>query len=324
MTSQPASGDEDDDAEELVSEDAADYDEKIDLEDSDLDSDSDFEASNDSADEDYASDDAPATRRSPRKSSVTDFVQLDEDSDIEAQMMQEAIQLSMLSVVDEDRLGSGAGASSSSASALRAVAAECRLELSKQGLAGGYIIDSDAELANASDDEPLSKKGKGKGKGKAKGGSIKNSKRNKAAEDEDRQDHVHKWSEKRTLRAEQQALRKKLGRKLTYAERTTLALHRYHPELHDVWGSLERNVKPVVPEKAQQPEELKIDLLPFQLESLYWMRKQEESEWAGGMLAVSTTSNYPMILTKNILLLCAFVSRMKWGKPHSVGNRSLG
>jgi DNA repair protein RAD16 len=28
-----------------------------------------------------------------------------------------------------------------------------------------------------------------------------------------------------------------------------------------------------------------IKLLPFQLESLTWMRKQEEGEWCGGMLA---------------------------------------
>lgn len=30
---------------------------------------------------------------------------------------------------------------------------------------------------------------------------------------------------------------------------------------------------------------LKLTLLPFQKESLYWMKKQEEGPWKGGMLA---------------------------------------
>lgn len=30
---------------------------------------------------------------------------------------------------------------------------------------------------------------------------------------------------------------------------------------------------------------LKLNLLPFQKESLYWMKKQEEGVWKGGMLA---------------------------------------
>lgn len=30
---------------------------------------------------------------------------------------------------------------------------------------------------------------------------------------------------------------------------------------------------------------LKLTLLPFQKESLFWMRKQEEGVWKGGMLA---------------------------------------
>lgn len=62
-----------------------------------------------------------------------------------------------------------------------------------------------------------------------------------------------------------------------------------HPELEDVWGDLERTVKPVTPKKAPQPEGLKVTLLPFQQESLYWMRQQEKGPWSGGMLAVSST-----------------------------------
>ncbi|EJD00844.1 uncharacterized protein FOMMEDRAFT_90593 [Fomitiporia mediterranea MF3/22] len=92
-------------------------------------------------------------------------------------------------------------------------------------------------------------------------------------------------AQKRANRSEEAELRRKLGRKLTAAEKTTIALQRHHPELRDVWGDLETRVKPITPIKADQPEELKIDLLPFQLESLYWMREQEKGEWHGGMLA---------------------------------------
>ena len=66
----------------------------------------------------------------------------------------------------------------------------------------------------------------------------------------------------------------------------------HHPELEDVWGDLETKVKPVKPEEAEQPEGLKVTLLPFQRESLHWMRKQEAGPWTGGMLAVSSCTSY--------------------------------
>ena len=64
-------------------------------------------------------------------------------------------------------------------------------------------------------------------------------------------------------------------------------LRMHHPELETVWEDLERlaKTKPVKPRKAQQPEGLKVTLLPFQQESLYWMREQEKGEWKGGCLA---------------------------------------
>ena len=71
------------------------------------------------------------------------------------------------------------------------------------------------------------------------------------------------------------------------AEKSTIALHKHHPELIEVWGDVEKSIKVVQPQKAEQPEGLKVKLLPFQQESLYWMRKQEEGVWRGGMLAVS-------------------------------------
>ena len=42
-----------------------------------------------------------------------------------------------------------------------------------------------------------------------------------------------------------------------------------------------------MPKKAPQPANLKVRLLPFQQESLYWMKEQEKGIWRGGMLAVS-------------------------------------
>lgn len=64
-----------------------------------------------------------------------------------------------------------------------------------------------------------------------------------------------------------------------------MALQKHHPELKNVWGDLESNIPIVVPDKAEQPAGLKVSLLPFQLESLFWMRKQEKGIWHGGMLA---------------------------------------
>ena len=71
------------------------------------------------------------------------------------------------------------------------------------------------------------------------------------------------------------------------AERTSLALQRNHPELKEVWGNLEDKITIATPQKAEQPANLKLTLLPFQQESLFWMRNQEKGIWHGGMLAVS-------------------------------------
>lgn len=71
------------------------------------------------------------------------------------------------------------------------------------------------------------------------------------------------------------------------AEKTTVRLHRYHPELRSIWKDVEARKKDVVPEKAEQPAGLKVTLLPFQRESLFWMRKQEGGIWKGGVLAVN-------------------------------------
>lgn len=78
---------------------------------------------------------------------------------------------------------------------------------------------------------------------------------------------------------------KRLGRKLTQGEKNACSLKVHHPDLVDVWGDLQKRVKVIKPVTMEAHPSLKLTLLPFQKESLYWMRKQEEGPWRGGMLA---------------------------------------
>ncbi|KAF8883413.1 SNF2 family N-terminal domain-containing protein [Infundibulicybe gibba] len=112
----------------------------------------------------------------------------------------------------------------------------------------------------------------------------------------------------------------KLGRKLTYAEKSTIALYKEHPELKDVWGDVEDSIPIVVPTKADQPGNLKLTLLPFQRESLFWMREQEKGLWKGGMLAdemgMGKTIQIISLLvtdgTKPNLVVAPTVAIMQW------------
>ncbi|KIK07632.1 hypothetical protein K443DRAFT_673209 [Laccaria amethystina LaAM-08-1] len=115
---------------------------------------------------------------------------------------------------------------------------------------------------------------------------------------------------RRANQKEEQEMMRVLGRRLTHAEKTSFALKRHHPELNDVWGDLEANIKIIEPTKAKQPANLKLTLLPFQCESLYWMRKQEKGIWHGGMLADE------MGMGKTIQIISLFVSDSK--KPNLV------
>ena len=57
------------------------------------------------------------------------------------------------------------------------------------------------------------------------------------------------------------------------------------------------------PQKAEQPSGLKVTLLPFQQESLYWMRTQEFGPYAGGLLAVRLLSLLnPILMLTRILI----------------------
>lgn len=77
----------------------------------------------------------------------------------------------------------------------------------------------------------------------------------------------------------------------------------HHPELATVWEDLKATVHVIKPEKAAQPEGLTIKLLPFQLEGLYWLKKQEEGPWKGGMLADE------MGMGKTIQMISLFLSK---------------
>ncbi|KAI0034397.1 SNF2 family N-terminal domain-containing protein [Vararia minispora EC-137] len=112
------------------------------------------------------------------------------------------------------------------------------------------------------------------------------------------------------LRHDELCLSQKLGRKLTWAEKTTVALQLFHPELRDAWGDLEANLKIITPVRAEQPSGLRVTLLPFQQESLYWMRKQELGPYAGGLLADE------MGMGKTIQMISLMVSEP--GKPNLV------
>ncbi|TFK64894.1 hypothetical protein BDN72DRAFT_774028 [Pluteus cervinus] len=175
------------------------------------------------------------------------------------------------------------------------------------------IPSSDSE----SEEEPITtKKGKAKAKPKGKGkGSAKASTGQvmtlAQVRVQRREELKLTRAERRANKAEERALVRQLGRSLTYAEKTTIALKKHHPELRDVWGDLEANIEIIQPQKAAQSKDLKITLLPFQQESLHWMREQEKTIWQGGMLAVSHIT-----MGKTIQMIALLVSDKK--KPNLV------
>lgn len=91
--------------------------------------------------------------------------------------------------------------------------------------------------------------------------------------------------EQQSVRRKQAKLKQTLGRKLNQFEKNQIALWEYHPELETVWGDLEADIPIVAPVQMPAPDGLRLSLLPFQRESLYWMKEQEKGVWKGGMLA---------------------------------------
>ncbi|KAF7307768.1 ATP-dependent helicase rhp16 [Mycena kentingensis (nom. inval.)] len=276
--------------------------------------DAEFEESDDSGSEFIASDDNEPVQN------FADSDDENDDGDDDAVMLDAAIHMSLQARTGLASSSSNKLVSPNPQAVLRARAAEARLAAAKKGKAD--IVDDSAMLVDSDDDVPLRKRrGKnakntkpsknsdldfddelsaitsdegevfvpeGKGKGKAKTATIKARAKTMTVSEMRRQKKEERLARRLAAReniVEERALRKKLGRKLTYAEKSTIALHKHHPELRDVWGDLENRVPIAHPPPAEQPANLKLTLLPFQRESLSWMRKQEEGEWHGSALA---------------------------------------
>lgn len=65
--------------------------------------------------------------------------------------------------------------------------------------------------------------------------------------------------------------------------KTSFYLQANHPELKTCWDDLKKLEFTKV-ERAVQPEALTQKLLPFQLEGLNWLVKQEQGPFKGGFL----------------------------------------
>lgn len=72
--------------------------------------------------------------------------------------------------------------------------------------------------------------------------------------------------------------------KVPYFTRMTNKLYEHHPHLKDVFPYLQ-SLDKVKVERASQPPGMKLKLLPFQLEGLNWLMKQEDGEFESGVLA---------------------------------------
>ncbi|SPO26734.1 probable RAD16 - nucleotide excision repair protein [Ustilago trichophora] len=90
---------------------------------------------------------------------------------------------------------------------------------------------------------------------------------------------------KARLRSEKHQARLKKKDSRTQYDKNFTALIKHHPQLETVWEDLQNTVAVIKPEEAEQPSGLNIRLLPFQREGLYWMTRQEQGTWKGGMLA---------------------------------------
>lgn len=108
--------------------------------------------------------------------------------------------------------------------------------------------------------------------------------------------------------------------KVTPYERNTARLFENHPSLKKVFPEL-ADAPPYKAERATQPGGMTIKLLPFQLEGLYWLRKQEDGKYGGGVLADEmgmgkTIQTIALLMTdttkKPSLVVAPTVALMQW------------
>lgn len=103
------------------------------------------------------------------------------------------------------------------------------------------------------------------------------------SDEEDPEDDVPLAKKKAPKRATKRK-KKEPKPKIPYFTRTTNRLYEHHPHLKDVFPYLQ-SLEKIKVERAVQPEGMTIKLLPFQLEGLNWLLKQEDGEFGGGILA---------------------------------------
>jgi len=263
----------------------------------DCDSDFDFE----DEDEDDSDTSFVSVRKLPyKRTSRVDATRFDDREEVERRMLAAATEASIRDFMSR-------GASTSAGSSGHNISRPAGLAATTEF----YYVDSDIVPDSEPEGdllEPIVQTGwisKGKGRNKSQWKSESDA-------DHNHQEVYTVRRETRTRSAlekqERRRLEFKLGRRLTYvglagifldlsilvsyltltqAEKSTIQLHKHHPELRDAWGDLEAAIGIVEPKKAEQPSGLRITLLPFQEESLYWMRNQEFGQYAGGLLAVS-------------------------------------
>lgn len=108
--------------------------------------------------------------------------------------------------------------------------------------------------------------------------------------------------------------------KMSNFDRNTEKLFQQHPHLRSVFPELENVVIPS-PERAVQPTGMKVKLLPFQLEGLLWLKRQEESKYRGGVLSdemgMGKTIQMISLIMDNIsnsptLVVAPTVALMQW------------
>ena len=128
---------------------------------------------------------------------------------------------------------------------------------------------------------------------------------------------VSRRSKKESCKA--QSLPKK-PKHMSRGEWSRVRLETMHPELKGIWEKIEK-APPNVPTQCDQPADLKLTLLPFQREGLSWMRKQEETEIRGGILADEmgmgkTIQMISLLLSesrvKSSLVVAPTVALMQW------------
>ncbi|KAH9483020.1 ATP-dependent helicase rhp16 [Psilocybe cubensis] len=272
------------------------------------------DSENEPEDSDLEYDEDEAREIDESDESDSEFRISDADEEDEEIMIDDAVRLSL-----QTSQANGAGSSSnrvagpSPAAMLRAAAAERRLARQREAetVENFQELDSDDLDEFSSEDEPLADILSSEGKGKGKELFTSTPTRMISSKKSMTLSELKKLAKERRSafrnarianKKEERALVKELGRRLTHAERTSLALRRNHPELRDVWGDLEKDIPIIQPKKAEQPTNLKLTLLPFQKESLYWMKQQEKGVWSGGMLADE------MGMGKTIQIISLFVS----------------